>query len=93
MFAAIGLFLTGLLTGKLLARLPLASLMARMVFPAILCLLFLLGAEIGANAELFNNLPIFGVHALVLALLTVSGSMLVAHALERWLHNRGRNAR
>lgn len=75
----------GLLLGRLLHKFVSHALIGRLVFAAILFLLFLLGMQIGANDQLFADLPSLGGRALLLMLFCVGGSLLVVGLLAHFL--------
>ncbi len=52
--------------------------------PLVWLLLFLLGAEVGANDDLVAALPQLGGWAALLALATATGSAVMAWWLTRW---------
>ncbi len=85
MYIALCLMICGLLLGRLLHKFARHALIGRLVFVAILFLLFLLGMQIGANDQLFADLPSLGGRALLLMLFCVGGSLLVVGLLARFL--------
>lgn len=78
----------GALLGRLLHIFINHAPIGKLVFAAILFLLFLLGMQIGANDRLFANLPVLGGRALLLMLFCVGGSLLAARVLARFLQGR-----
>lgn len=95
MYIALALMISGLLLGRLLYKFVNHGLIGRLVFVAILFLLFLLGLQIGANDQLFADLPTLGGRALVLMLFCVGGSLFAVRLLARFLQggrvNRAEN--
>lgn len=85
MYIALGLMLSGLLLGSMLYKFIDHGLIGRLVFAAILFLLFLLGMQIGANDQLFADLPTLGGRALLLMIFCVGGSLLAVRLLARFL--------
>ena len=92
MYIALALTFCGILAGRLCrAYLP-AKLLANMTFAAVLCLLLLLGVQVGANEFLFANLDGLGWKALILTVLAMAGSVLAAIGLQKLITRRGARA-
>lgn len=89
MYIAIALMLTGILFGRVARKFLNSRFIARVVFFAVLLLLFLLGLQIGANERLFTNLPSLGGNALAITIGALAGSMLCARLLENFLRRHG----
>lgn len=87
MYIALGLMFLGLLLGRILYKFIDHALIGRLVFSAILFLLFLLGMQIGANDQLFADLPTLGGRALLLMIFCVGGSLLAVCLLARSLRD------
>lgn len=89
MYIALALMLTGVLLGRAARNWLNARVVAKMLFCAVLLLLFLLGLQIGVNDHLFANLPLLGGQALVITGGALAGSMLCSRLLEIFLRHRG----
>lgn len=83
MFTVIGCMLTGIGVGFLLRKVSLRWIDKFILF-TIWLLLFLLGMEIGADANIVNSLPVLGLNALVISLTATAGSCIAAALLARW---------
>lgn len=81
--------LAGIAAGRLFASHVPAKPLARLVFGAIIFLLFLLGIQIGANDALFARLPEIGATAACLTLACMAGSIIVVRLVAGWLARRG----
>ncbi len=93
MYTALGLMFLGIFVGFAMRRLVALLPFQAVIFTAVLFLLFLLGAQIGANQRLFADLGHLGLQALVLAVFCMAGSILVVWLLPKLLASihRGRN--
>lgn len=89
MYIAFCIMLSGMVIGRVLGECGATRLLRRCILPSIMLLLFLLGAEIGANRELLDNLPVLGGRAAWLMFCGVAGSVLMAALLHFLL--RGKN--
>lgn len=77
---------TGTLLGYLLRRHSrIHDLGSHVTILSIYVLLFLLGLSVGADEAIARSLYQLGLEALVLSLAGLSGSVLMAWALGRWL--------
>lgn len=88
MYTALLIMFVGIAAGRALAGKIGAVVLRRAVMCSIFLLLFLLGANIGANRELLADLPRLGWQALVLMLFCVGGSIFcawLASPLYFWL--------
>ncbi|MCR5257276.1 MAG: lysine exporter LysO family protein, partial [Desulfovibrio sp.] len=66
----------GIALGLLAKRTVLPTLAGKLFMPIVCVLLFVMGYATGGNAELMAHLPMIGVHALMLAIATIAGSVL-----------------
>lgn len=89
MYIALFILFLGLPLGLLLRKRINRPFLDRIIFMAILLLLFLLGAQIGANERLFADLPNLGGQALILMLFCVAGSIVVIRFFVWLLAKRG----
>lgn len=96
MYIALALTLAGIAIGRLFNGHINEKLLGKLIFYAILLLLFLLGGQIGCNDGLFGNLPRLGGQSLCLMLFCVTGSIAVMRLIDFFLSKRGvssKNAR
>ncbi len=73
---ALGFMFLGMLAGFLLRETSLPGLLCRLTMPCILALLFCMGALIGANPAIIDNLHTLGFQGGVLAVATLVGSLV-----------------
>lgn len=85
MLTVVGIMLAGMLTGYLLRNLPAVRVMGKLISIAIFLLLFLLGVAVGTNRTILENWSVLGVQALAVSLAAVSGSVLCAWLLYRFV--------
>lgn len=79
MVILIGIFILGILLGWLFRRIKkLESFSGKLIFVSIALLLFLLGWGVGANDDIRNHLDTLGLTGLLIALFSISGSILMA---------------
>lgn len=83
MFHIILIMLAGVAAGLLLRNRKLTAV-PRLITVAIWMLLFLLGAEVGANRTILDHLPAIGGQAVVLTAGGLAGTLLCA----RWVYRR-----
>ena len=55
----------------------------------IISLLFILGLSIGSNQTIVNNLFTYGSQAIVLAVFSLTGSILVSGFVYKYLYRKG----
>jgi len=65
------------------SRLQLQKGLSRLTDSVVCLLLFLLGAAMGSNSTIIENLPRLGLQALILTLGAVAGSILAVAPLNR----------
>ncbi len=82
MFALLFMF-AGIALGYLLRETRAAAFFCRLVMPCILALLFCMGALIGNNRAIMDNLDTLGLQGLMLACATMIGSSLVVTLVVR----------
>lgn len=88
MFYALLFLVGGIIFGRL-ARPALRSLpVNKAVFPAILILLFVMGAQIGFNENIMDNLRIMGWQAACIACAATAGSILLAWLVKRFFRKK-----
>lgn len=85
MYIALLCMLMGVIAGRIFRNFIAPGLISRIIFAAILALLFLLGAQIGCNDRLFAALPVLGCQAFLLMLGCTLGSICAAALLQRFL--------
>ncbi|GBF31854.1 hypothetical protein DCCM_0038 [Desulfocucumis palustris] len=66
-----------------------SKMMFRVTMAGLFLLLVVMGAQLGVNQEVLNNLGKIGFKAVVLAGFAVAGSILAVHILFRWLDPKG----
>lgn len=89
MYIALCLLLLAILVGRAGRNFVPQKTLSKCAFFAVLFLLFLLGVQIGANDELFDDLPELGARAFLLMLFCVAGSILAVKLIARFLAGRG----
>ncbi|WP_295909250.1 LysO family transporter [uncultured Alistipes sp.] len=89
MFRILLFLLSGIGAGYLLRRRPVARLSGYGTRAAVVALLFVFGASIGANRELIASLSRFGLQAVAFALLGVAGSLCAVRVARRLLTRKG----
>lgn len=77
--------LAGMLTGYLLRKLPVVRITGKLISVTIFLLLFLLGIAVGTNRTILENWSVLGAQALAVSLAAVSGSVLCAWLLYRFV--------
>lgn len=83
MFKIIGIIVIGVLVGRVFEN-KLNPKKVSKVLTAIICLLLLvLGVSVGANDDIVSNLDTLGYNALVIALGSVLGSVIIALFLNK----------
>ncbi len=73
----------GIAIGYFLRETKAAAFFCRLVMPCILALLFCMGALIGNNRAIMDNLDTLGLQGLMLAVATMIGSSLVVTLVVR----------
>lgn len=88
MWLALCATLLGVLAGRLGRALLSRLRLPRLVYGAVLFLLFSLGVEIGGSDAVFDSLPALGWQAAALALAGMAGSVCVVAPLGKFLRPR-----
>lgn len=83
MFATILVLVTAIVCGRALKGTLLPALAARLVMPAVLLLLFILGLGLGADERLMGDLPLLLGRALLLTVFALAGCLCVARPIGR----------
>lgn len=92
MFWAIAFLLGGMVCGRMFSRLFRAWSFGPITFIAILVLLFIMGAQIGGDGQLFQNFFHLGARAFIITLGAVGGSLgLCAFLMNRYFAARKSN--
>ena len=78
MFTVLLIMFSGIGIGYLCRRISWLQKLGKPIFYVILLLLFLLGANVGNNQTIVNNLLALGSQALLIAALSTLGSVLAA---------------
>ncbi len=84
MFIAIGFMLMGILFG-FLSRKRAVKNISKLITGLIWLLLFILGIEVGGNAQVVSGLPVIGVEALIITAAAVIGSATAAFWLWKYI--------
>lgn len=84
MIAILGFLIGGVLVGWLL-RARRFTFLGRILSVVVLLLLFSLGIEIGSSPDVMQNLPSLGGSAVVIALFSILGSVLLAWLLYKYV--------
>lgn len=92
MFTVIGIMFGGIAVGFLLRKIEFLQKIGKPISYTILLLLFLLGVSVGANDAIVSNLSTLGGQALLIALATTTGSVLVAWLVYRFFFKERSNA-
>ena len=89
MFSIISIMFLGIGIGYLLRNLKFLEKVEKSTSLTIFLLLFVLGLSIGSNSLIVNNLGKFGWQAIVLATLSILGSMLASFLVLRLFFKKG----
>jgi uncharacterized membrane protein YbjE (DUF340 family) len=83
------ILLSGTLTGYAFSRIKvLNKITDKATMYIIYVLLFFMGLSVGTKPEIMKNLAVIGFDALVIAVFAISGSILTAFFLYRYLFRR-----
>lgn len=93
MFRILFFLMAGIGAGYLLRRTRLVKFTGQATRIAVVALLFVFGASIGANGELIGSLSRFGAQAAIFALLGVAGSLFAVGMARRLFFNGKGGAR
>ena len=94
MLIILSLLIGGILIGYALRNRQLFKGLDSSISYTIYLMLFILGASIGTNREVLTNLSTFGVQALLIAVLSITGSVCASwFALKIFLKNRSKDER
>lgn len=88
MYIALGIMFVGILLGRLLTMLSKKDIQYYIKIPtimSILLLLFLLGASIGGNPQLFASLPFLGLDAIIIITFCLAGSIIISWLITRFI--------
>lgn len=91
MFTIISIMFTGIGIGYLLRDLRLLQKVEKSISLTIFLLLFVLGLSIGSNSLIINNIGKFGWQAIVLATLSILGSLLASFLVFHLFFKKGGN--
>lgn len=73
----------GALIGRFMRGKQLLQHVNKMTLAGVAGLLFVMGAQIGSDPQVLNNLPLLGGKAIVFALLSIAGAVVVSLPLGR----------
>ena len=86
------LFCTGILSGYLLRSVKsFHKKLSKMSFILVVILLFLLGYQAGNNPAVSQNMGTIGINALIIAILSITGSILFVKILSKLFENQNKN--
>lgn len=91
MFTIISIMFTGIGIGYLLRDLQFLQKVEKSISLTIFLLLFVLGLSIGSNSLIINNIGKFGWQAIVLATLSILGSLLASFLVFHLFFKKGGN--
>ena len=91
MFTIISIMFTGIVIGYLLRDLRFLQKVEKSISLTIFLLLFVLGLSIGSNSLIINNIGKFGWQAIVLATLSILGSLLASFLVFHLFFKKGGN--
>lgn len=91
MLIVLGLMLSGVLVGYFLRGKKVARRTGKAVSLAIFVLLFLLGVSVGVNPQIMDNLTTLGIEAIIITIGALSGSLLSAWAIYKFLFTAKKN--
>lgn len=83
MFGPLVVLICAIICGRLLRRTTIPALAARLVLPAVILLLFILGMGLGADERLMGDLDALVARAVLLSLFAIAGCLCVARPLGR----------
>ena len=83
----------GMIVGRFFRRWLRLLPMTQLTFLAVLGLLFVMGAQIGADNEILRNMRSIGLEAFLLTLGAVAGSLLTAFAWSVFLGKKYKKGR
>lgn len=93
MFKIIGIIIAGVLVGRIFDS-KIKPKQVSVVLTVIICLLLLiLGISVGANDNIISNLGTLGYNALIIALGSVLGSVIIALLLNKVILNKTVNSK
>ncbi|MGL5682491.1 MAG: LysO family transporter [Marinifilaceae bacterium] len=90
MFKVIAVMFAGIALGYLFRNKDL-QFIPKLISISIMLLLFLLGIAVGNNDQILSNLNTLGMEALLLTLGGLTGSVLCAWAIYKWVFNSKNN--
>ncbi len=85
MLIVLGLMLSGIFAGYFLRGKKVARWTGKAISLAIFVLLFLLGVSVGVNPQIMDNLTTLGIEAIIITIGALSGSLLSAWAIYKFL--------
>lgn len=91
MFTIISIMFMGISIGYLLRDLRFLQKVEKSISLTIFLLLFVLGLSIGSNSLIINNIGKFGWQAIVLATLSILGSLLASFLVFHLFFKKGGN--
>lgn len=92
MFTVLLIMFSGIGIGYLCRRICWLQKLGKPIFYVILLLLFLLGANVGNNQTIVNNLLALGSQALLIAALSTFGSVLAAWGVWKLFFKKEKKA-
>lgn len=90
MFTILSIMILGIIIGYIFRRVELLHKTEKTISLTILALLFMLGISVGSNKLIISNLGDFGSQAMLLALLSLTGSLLATAFIVRIFRKGGK---
>jgi len=90
MFIVISIMFGGIAIGYLLRKVELLQKIGKPISYTIYLLLFILGASVGQNDEIVNNLSTLGLQAFIISLAATIGSVLAGWAVYHFFFKERR---
>lgn len=89
MFIVIGLLCLGMVIGYPFRNTRIFKGLDKSISYTVYVMLFIFGITIGANKELLEDIGSFGLQALVIALMTITGSAIASYFAYKLFLKRG----
>lgn len=77
MFTILSIMILGIISGYIFRRVEFLQKVEKSISVTILVMLFMLGLSVGSNKLIIKNLGEFGSQAIILAILSLTGSILI----------------
>ena len=90
MLTVLLIMFSGIAIGYFCRKIGWLQKLGKPIFYVILLLLFLLGANVGNNKTIVNNLISLGSQALLIAVLSTLGSVLIGWGVWKLIYRKGK---